>query len=164
MAINVPTGVWTKYREAADWFIDTLGKSCTLVYPPKRVACDNCVRPAGSTSNNTYRHGGPMPFNFGNCPMCGGNGYHEEEQTGSITLRIYWDRRDWLKYANSIQIASVEAMIIGYLSDLPNLLKANELLLISNQNYAQYRVKLSGKPVPHGFFKNRYFRAFVESV
>lgn len=164
MTINIPTGFWSKYTEAADWFIDTLGKPCTLVYPPKRVACNNCIKPAGSSTYNTYRHGGPMPFNFGPCPLCGGGGYHEEEITGSITLRVYWSRRDWMRYVSSINIPDAEVMIIGYLTDLDELLKANEILVLSDQTYVEYRMKLSGKPFPHGFFKNRYFIGFLESI
>jgi hypothetical protein len=131
MAITVPSGFWDKYYEACDFFLDDvhIGNVCTLVYPPRRTSCDNCVtNTIGSTSANSYRHGGPAPFNFGNCPLCGGNGYHEEEITGSITLRVYWEQKNWIK-VSGISFPDAEVQVIGYLADLPNLLKANRYFI-----------------------------------
>jgi hypothetical protein len=164
--LSIPSGVFNQYYEAVDWLINNnyTGHSCTLVYPPKKTVCENCtVNIIGGSSTNTYKHGGPAPFSFGNCPLCGGNGYHEEEVTGTLRVRIYWEKQAWKKYA-SVNIDDAEAMIIGYLSDLPNLIKANEIILINKQEYANIRMVLTGQPFPHGFGKDRYFIAFLKSA
>jgi hypothetical protein len=166
MTITIPDGFWDKYREACDFFIDDnhIGKSCTLVYPARRIICDNCiVNTIGGTSTNSYKHGGLAPFNFGNCPLCGGNGYHEEEITDSIRLRIYWRQKDWIKVSN-ISIPDADVQVIGYLSDLPNLRKANEVILVNETTHGEWRVILSGEPFLHGFGKDRYFVAFLKRI
>lgn len=161
---NIPDSAWAKYRTIADFFIDNdnIGKQCKLIYPPKKTTCSNCVtNTIGSTSTNVWRHGGPAPFNFGNCPMCGGNGYQEDEVSDNIRLRIYWSSRDWKKVAD-IQIPDAQAMIIGYISDLPKVRKAITIELVSEQTHSVWATELAGEPFPHGFGKNRYFIGFVK--
>ena len=163
MTITIPSAFWDKYNEACDFFLDDdhIGRACTVVYPPKRTACVNCLNPVGSSSSNVYRHGGPMPFSFGSCPLCGGGGYSEEETTESIRLRVYWSRADWIKIAGSIVVEDAEVMIIGYMTDLPKVRQAANLLLADDNNEADYRATVIGKPNPHGFGRNRYFLAFL---
>jgi hypothetical protein len=165
MTLTIPSGIWAKYYEAADLFIDNnnIGKACTLIYPPIRIDCSNCViNHFGGISTNVYRHGGPAPFN-GKCPLCGGSGRREEETTGSIRLRIYHSRRDWIK-VNNLNIPDATVQVIGYATDLPNLLRANEVRLISEQNVLDQRYQLAGAPFLHGFGHNRYFIAHLKRV
>ena len=166
MTISLPTGFIDKYTEACDFFInnDVIGRSCTVIFPPKRTACSNCiVRPVGTSSTNIYRHGGPAPFTFGKCGLCGGNGYKETEITDTVRLRIYWNRADWIKVGN-INIDNADVMIIGFISDLSKILKSIEILLVKDQTESTYRAKLIGKPNPHGFGRNRYFVAYLQGV
>jgi len=167
MTISIPDGMMDKYYEACDFFIDNdyIGRACTIVYPPKRVPCDNCiVKPVGTTTTNVYRTGGPAPFPFGNCPLCGGNGYSETEITDTIRMRIYWNRSEWMRIGGNIQVEDAEAMAIGYMTDLPKLQRAIEIILIKGTNYAEYRTTLAGKPTPWGFGRNRYFVAVFKAA
>lgn len=167
MTITVPDGLFDKYQEACDFFIDNdnIGRLCTIIYPAKRTECENCiVKPVGASSTSVYRHGGPQPFSFGNCPLCGGSGYKEVENTDTIRLRIYWTRKEWLKVANSIGIDDADVMVIGYMSDLPKLQRAIEIKLAKDQNEAEYRCTLAGKPTPWGFGKDRYFAALLKGI
>jgi len=163
MTISIPDGFWDKYYEACDFFIDDnhIGRACTVVYPPKREACVNCIKPVGTSSTNVYRHGGPMPFEFGSCPLCGGNGYKEVETTGDIRLRVYWNRADWIRIAGSIVAEDAEVMIIGYIADITKVKRATHLLLAKDNNEGVYRGSLVGAPTPWGFGRNRYFQAFL---
>jgi hypothetical protein len=166
MAIIIPKGLIDKYYEACDFFLnnDLIGRSCTIVYPPRRTSCANCtVRLIGSNSHNTYRNGGPAPFSFGSCPLCGGNGYKEVEVTDTIRLRIYWNRADWIK-VGGISIDNANVMVIGSIIDVPKISRAIELHLATSQTEAKYRATLVGKPVPHGFGRNRYFVAYLKGV
>jgi hypothetical protein len=167
MAINVPDAFFDKYYEAVDFFIDNdhIGRLCTVVYQPKRTSCVNCViKPIGSNTTNVYRHGGPMPFSFGNCPLCGGNGFKETEYTDSIRLRIYWNRKDWKVPAGNIAIQDADVMVIGYMNDMPKVKRAMEIILVSELNENEYRTSLLGTPTPWGFGRRRYFNAFLQGV
>jgi hypothetical protein len=164
MTISIPDAFWDKYYEACDFFLDNdhIGKSCTLVYPPKKTECSNCTfNNLGGTSTNVYRHGGPAPFNFGRCPMCGGNGYKETEVTAQINLRVYWRNRDWIKVAN-INVPDAEVQIIGYLADLQKVRQAIEIRLVDERTQGDWRMNLAGEPFPHGFGKNKYFIAHLK--
>jgi hypothetical protein len=165
MTISLPNGLMDKYYEACDFFLnnDIIGRDCTIIYPPKRTACTNCVvKPVGSTTTNVYRDGGPAPFNFNSCPLCGGNGYKETEVTDTIRLRIYWEKSQWIKIGGAFNIDDAEAMIIGFMADVPKITRAIEILLVKDQTEAVYRATLLGKPYPHGFGRSRYFMAYLK--
>jgi hypothetical protein len=105
-----------------------------------------------------------MPFEFGSCPLCGGNGYKEEEVTDTIRLRIYWSRADWIRIAGSIVSDDAEVMVIGYISEVSKMRKASNILLAKDNNEATYRTSLLGEPTPWGFGRNRYFLAFLQGA
>jgi len=166
MTISIPNSLWDKYHEACDFFInnDIIGRDCTIIYPPKRTSCANCtVRMIGGNSSNVYRNGGPAPFTFGNCPLCGGSGYKETETTDTIRLRIYWNRADWIK-VGGINIQDADIMVIGFISDVPKISRAIEILLAKDQQESRYRASLISPPVPHGFGRNRYFIAYLKGL
>ena len=161
--VTLPDSIWATYREFADFFIDEFGSSCTLIYPPKRETCNNCtINPFGGGSTNVYRHGGPAPFQ-GRCPICGGNGFRESENTDTITLRLYWRAKDWIKVANNINVPDADVQVIGYLSDLYKLKMSTEIRLINN-DHGRWNTVLAGEPFPHGFKKDRYFVAFLKRI
>ena len=166
--VSIPDSVFDKYREFADDFIsENFGVNCKLIYPSRRIACVNCVSGrsmVGSTSTSRYKHGGPMPFNFGNCPTCGGQGYKEEEQTTTIKLRIYYKGEEFVK-VNNLNVADADAQVIGFIYDLPKFNRANEILCDSDQeDYHKWRFTRSGDALPHGFKHNRYFIALLKRV
>lgn len=167
MTINLPQSLFDIYNSVADTLLENnnIGKTCVVYYPPLHEICLNCLTNMdGSYSSNVYRHGGPAPFDFGNCPLCGGNGYKEVESYEEIKLRLYWNRKDWLKFttANSVVAADAEVMIIGYMTDLIKINNASYIKLIKEQAYMDYKFVLAGDPYPHGFGKNRYFMGFLK--
>ena len=166
MTITLPAGLLEKYYECADFFIDNdiIGRSCQLIYPPKRTPCVNCVKPVGTSTTSVYRHGGPAPFQIGQCPLCGSSGYKETEVTGTMRMRIYWEKSSWIKIGESTLIADADVMCIFYLSDVPKLRRAVEVLLAKDNNEGEYRVTLLGKPYPHGFGRNRYALAYFKGA
>lgn len=163
--ISIPNILFDKFNEAIDACHTAFGESCTLVFPPKKVTCSNCVTAnfPGGVSRNVYRHGGPAPFTFGVCPLCGGNGYKEEETTSTIVLRIYWERNRWLKVAN-INLDDCVVQVAGLLSDIDKFKRAQEIILVNKINQIEYRCALLGTPELHGFRKNRYFVAMLRQV
>lgn len=154
----IPSGIFQTYYDICDDILSNnyLSGNYTLYYPPLKTSCSNCVTGFfGGISKNVYKHGGPAPFESV-CPLCGGNGYKEIESTDSVRLRVYYNPRDWIKIAN-LNIPKAEVMIIGFMSDIVKIERMNEILL-------DVRYRLSSKPVPHGFGKNRYFISFLERV
>jgi hypothetical protein len=166
MTISVPQSLFDKYNEVCDWFLtdDNMSRLCTLVFPPKRTPCINCIKPVGNSTTNTYKHGGPASFTFGNCPLCGGSSFKEVEITDTIRLRIYFEKSAWIKIGESTLITDAEVMVIGFLSDVPKLRRAVEVLLVKDNREAEYRTVLLGKPYPHGFGKSRYFIAYLKGA
>ena len=169
MTLNVPQALFDKYYEAADFFIDNdnIGNSCTVVYPPKVVECDNCTTSmVGSSTSNVYKHGGPAPFNFGKCPVCGGNSLKQVESTDTVRLRIYWTKKDMARIAaytnvGSVKVPDAVVMAIGYMDDLPKIKQAAEIIVVKN-DASTFRFQLESEPYPHGFGKNRYFVIYLK--
>lgn len=162
---TIPSGFFDRYYEMCDLFINDnhIGKQCTLYFPPVKSECNNCVvNHFGGISTNVYRNGGPAPFQ-GGCPMCGGNGYREEEVSATIRLRVYHEKKSWVKLSN-IVIPDADVMVIGFATDLPNFVRANEIRLITEQNYVDQRYQLSAEPFLHGFGHSRYFIAYLKRV
>lgn len=170
MTISIPDGLWAKYYEAADFFLDDdhIGRRCKVVYPPKRIECVNCTTGmVGSSVANFYKHGGPAPFQFGSCPVCGGSGFSEQESTDTLRLRIYWTKKDMARIApyvdaGTLKVADGVVLVIGYMSDLTKLKQAAEVILIDEQTHEDFRFQLYSEPYPHGFGKNRYFAAYLK--
>ena len=165
MAFSIPQGLFDQYNEVCDYLLenDNFSRICTLIFPAKKVACADCIAFANGDSSNVYQHGGPATFSYNACVYCGGTGYKEEEVTDTIRLRIYWSRKDWVKI-NTIVIPQAEVQVIGKVSDLPQLLRANNIKLISEDKNLNSFFKLSCDPFLHGFGKTRYFVAFLQKV
>jgi hypothetical protein len=161
MTISIHSSVFEKYHEVMDLFLtdDNFSRICTLVYPSIKEPCTSCQE-LGGVSHNAFQHGGPAPFSFNGCNYCGGNGFREKEVTGTIRLRIYWRKKDWIKQGN-IVLPDAECMIIGYMDDLPNLMNAQSVSLVSENNNLPNSYSLACEPFPHGFGKNRYFIAYL---
>jgi len=158
----IPDSVFTTYKQFADDFIsDNFGVNCKLVYPEKRIVCANCVTsPMPGASKNVYRNGGPAPFSFGLCPMCGGEGYSSEETTETIKMRVYFNPKDWVKVAN-VNTENAMAQTIGFIYDMPKIARANYVILNSDQDgYKEWKFSLLREPLPHGFKRDRYFVAY----
>ena len=157
---SIPSGVLDSHEWASDAFIDTLGKNCTLIYPAKVTECTNCFYDARTRrSTGIYKSGGPNPFpNNSFCPVCGGAGRLTEEVTESIKLRVYWNSKDWHMVANTIENPEGVAQTIGYMSGLPKLERASEIILDSHvESTREFRCVREGEAVPWGFRHDRYF-------
>lgn len=158
MTFEIDNSVFDIYREVADWMIDNdnIGRTCTIVYPPIKVPCTTCsLNPEGFNQHSTGEFGGPTTYT---CEYCSGTNIIEQSSTTTIRLRIYWEKKNWIKIGG-INFQDADAMVIGYLSDLGKLQNANEIIFTQDQNRWSFR--LSGKPFPHGFGKNRYFVAYL---
>ena len=155
---RVPSTLIDKHEWMADSLIDDIpGLTCTLIYPRKQAECDNCsLDPMTGRSTNVYKVGGPIPFtNFQVCPRCNGEGHLTSPATDTIEARIYWEPKSWVDIGIKVAKPDNTAMMIGYLTDLTKIKKANK---ISVEGYYYTRL---GEAVPHGFRRNRYFIQYI---
>ena len=162
--ITIPDHVLDMHEVGTDALIDGLGTECSLIYPPKITECPNCYYdPRSRRSNNIYKSGGPKPFdNNTTCPWCGGAGRSTSSETEDITLRTYWSPKEWTVFAGSIVNPESVIQAIGYMTDLPKLEKAAEILLNKDvEGIRKYKCSREGEAVPWGFRKNRYFSQFL---
>lgn len=159
MTISIPQNLFDLYNSAMDTFLenDNFSRLCTIVYPSTRIPCGQC----NVGSPNVYSHGGPALFGNENCTECGGRGYKESEVTDSIRLRIYWNKKNWILGGAGV-IGSASVQVIGYISDLPKLIRADSVILVSENHESETTYRISGEPFYHGFGKNRYFVTYLE--
>lgn len=158
--INIPQSVFDKYNDAVDDMINSnFGVNCKLVYPPIRAQCTNCVFDSiGRKSANKYAHGGPAPFNFGVCPVCGGSGFKESESDTTIKMRVYYELKSFIKITGTVNIPDGAVQVIGFLSDVEKFKRANRIILNSDlEGVAGDVYERLSEPQPHGFKRNRYF-------
>lgn len=163
MTISIPQSLFDKYNETMDYWLesDQWSRICTIFYPARRTTCEACnVGLQGSNSTNIYSHGGPAPFGNDNCVYCGGNGFKDTEVTDSIRLRIYWNKKNWIG-GTPASIPQADVQVIGKISDLPKLLQADSIQLVSEGKSVEQSYRLAGEPFYHGFGKNRYFMAYL---
>jgi hypothetical protein len=165
---SIPDELIDCHEWMADAFIDDLGKSVKLVYPPKQSECPNCkLDPATGRSSNIYKAGGPVSFrNHTVCPWCEGKGRGMLPASETIQLRIYWDQKSWTKISG-VDFKNPEglAMTIGYMNDYPKLERADNTLLDSHiENIKRYQCVREGEAQPWGFRHNRYFIQFFRRV
>lgn len=164
---DIPSALLTEHEWLADSLIDSIGTNCKLVYPPIDSQCPNCVWSVeDNRSANIYKIGGPISFqDFTICPYCGGEGRLTKSDTETVKLRVYFNPKDWQNIGMSIVSPQGHAQIIGYLTDLPKLEKAKEVILNSDIDQVKdLRCIVVGEPQPWGFKRNRYFIAFVKRV
>jgi hypothetical protein len=164
MTISIPSIVFDTYNKIVDYLLDNdnFSRVCTIYYPPIKEPCTNCPKLAG-TSTNVWQGGEPAPFSFNSCQYCGGKGFREKEVTETIRLRIYWQKRDWVKIGN-IAVPNATCQVIGYTTDLPKLMTCKFINLISEEHAVEKDYKLAAKPFLHGFGKSRYFIAYLEDA
>ena len=155
MAITIPSDVFAKYKEFADGMISNFGITCQLIYTEKIEEISESVpRPKQRRSLNVRDRGDSAGFARGT------KKYKTVENTEDITLRVYWNRKEWIKIGE-MEVPDGSIQTIGYLSDLPKLNKAKALLVNKDpQGYEEYRFVKAAEPFPYGLKQDRYVVCF----
>ena len=161
-----PTEIVDEFNWVTSSFIESsFGVPCQLVFPSKWSECTNCkIDLSTGRSSGIYKSDtGTISFqNHQICPLCQGRGRRELPQTEDVRFRVYWNTRDWIDINVPIASPDSTAMLIGFLSDLPALEKADKIILHTDlQEIRQYSVRREGEAVPHGIAKNHFFIQYV---
>lgn len=150
----IPQEIFDLYNQTVSDFTNlNFGVPCTLVYGANREQCPNCIyNSVAKTSSGVYKSGGPFPFNGTICPYCAGVGYNMIQQNpDTIKMRVYFNRKDFLRIEMPITITNSMIQTIGFITDLPKLQKAQEMVANTNvENYSAYRYILAGEILPCG--------------
>lgn len=158
--ISLPTSVRNTITVAIGNVIDTLGKECKLYYPPKLIPCVNCTG-----TNGVWKTGGPMPFAFGVCPLCGGQNVKTEEATTTITMTLDWNPQKYLYLLQSTDVRNPKNLILsrGFIADMPKVAQCDHMKILNIDNYKHFNFRLVGEPVdPHNIAQGNFFMAFWE--
>jgi len=166
MTISIPDSVFNIYFEGMDEMFRIFGTSCFIYYPPLRENCPNCINNSmpGVGASNVYRAGGPYPFSNTTCPYCEGLGHKTSQTSETITVRAYFDGKSWAKFNPKIGIKDGDAVIIGYIKDLPKFQHISHIQLASNVGaHGPWNYEMSREPTPWGF-QDKYFTTNVSRI
>lgn len=160
----IPTGVISQHHTIADVFIDELGVTLTLVYPPIASECSNCIIDVQTgRSTGIYKSGGPHTFtNYTVCPRCGGDGRTTAASTENITVRWYPNPRKFGEMPMTANNTDGLVKIIGYISDLPKVKRASSYQY--GMGGMSERYLMEGEPIAHGLTRTRYFEMLLRRV
>jgi hypothetical protein len=142
------------------------GKQCLLVYPPRLVACPNCLWDSVTNrSSNRPRSGAPIPFAPGGiCPMCNAKGRSEQEVSENIVFKCTWDPKAFTYPLQNLDLTVPNSVVEtkGYLTDLPKVMKASYIVVnLPMAPFVRQRFKLMGEPGdPSNIVQNRYMVAY----
>jgi hypothetical protein len=139
-----------------------LGKTCLLVYPARYVPCPNCIiDPHSGRSTGRYRHGGPMPFQAGKCPMCQGEARQAQEVSEEITLLCNWEPKKFLTPIKNLEVRAPYSVLEtkGFLTDVPKILKTDHMVFQTPTSaYMRQKYKLASEPGDRSnIIQGRYF-------
>lgn len=155
MAISIPSTVFTKYKEFADAMIADFGVNCKLVYTEQvEEISEDVPRVKQRRSMNIQDRNDAAGF------ARGSKKFKTVENTEDIKLRVYWNRKDWVK-VGEIDIPDGAIQTIGYLSDFTSINKAKALIVNSDiDGYREYRFIKAAEPFPWGFKQDSYMVCF----
>jgi hypothetical protein len=153
MPVNVPESVFDKYYDVIDSTFDIFGVMCKLVTtnkveetiynPSNNVPEKNSIN-AHRLNNTNYERNNKI--------------IREVEVFTEIKLKVYWNPRDWINAAGDIQAPDNVIQTIGFMKDLPQILKAKALIVHKDiQDYKEMRFERMGEHIPIGLRQNRYF-------
>jgi hypothetical protein len=153
MPVNVPESVFAKYYDVIDSTFDIFGVMCKLV-STNRIE-ETVYNPNNNipekNSINVHRLNNP-DYERGNKII------REVEVFTEIKLKVYWNPKEWINVVGDIQVPNNVIQTIGFMKDLPQILKAKALIVHKDiQDYKEMRFERMGEHIPMGLRQNRYF-------
>jgi len=154
--VTIPSGVFSKYAEFADAMLASsgFGISCKLVYTEKIQTINQTVPNLKQRKVMNLQNISPdAGFKRGT------TSFKTVENTENITLRVYWDKKDFKKFGN-IEVPDGSVMTIGNYSDLTKINRAKALLINTDKTgNVEWKFTKSSEPTLHGL-DNDYFMCF----
>lgn len=151
--MEIPSAFFDIYNStASDFITNNFGVPCELFYESNALECINCIfNPITKSSSGIYKVGGPLPFVGTICGYCNSTGRSLVQQTESILMRVYFTKKDFVKTDMPINMNSSTIQTIGFITDLPKLLRAHYIIVNTNvEGYSIYRYQLAGEIIVWG--------------
>jgi len=149
--VTIPSQVFTKYAELADAMLASsgFGASCKLVYTDKIQVIDETVPNLKQRKLMNLQNTSPdSGFKRGE------TSFKTVETTEDITLRVYWDKKDFKKFGN-IEVPDGAIMTIGAYADLQKISRAKALLIKTDKTgHVEWKFVRSSEPTLHGLNQN----------
>ena len=160
MGINISPSVFEKYYELIDSTFDIFGVTCQLVsidiLEQTVINPNNNIPDKNSINAHRLRDGN---YDRGNKTV------KEIEVLSDIKLKVYWDAKQWIGVTGSIQVPDNSIQTIGFMDDLPRVLKAKSLIVHKGiKDLKEMRFQRFGEHIPIGIKQNRYFACFWSRV
>jgi hypothetical protein len=160
MPVNVPESVFDKYYDVIDSTFDIFGIMCQLVSVDKVeeviYSPHNNIPEKNSINVHRLRDG---DYERGNKII------KEVEILTDIKLKVYWNPKEWINVTGAIQVPDNVIQTIGFMSDLPKILKAKALIVNKDLlDIKQMRFQRMGEHIPMGLRQNRYFSCLWSRV
>lgn len=152
MTVNVPESVFDKYYEVIDATFNIFGVTCQLVSINKveEIVVPNNNIPEKNSINSHRVRGGDYERQS--------KIIREVEVLKDIKLKVYWDMKQWVGVGGNIQVPDGSIQTIGFMKDLPEVLKAKALIVHKDiKDYKQLRFERMGEYTPMGLRQDRYF-------
>jgi len=144
---------------------------CTFISgDTKFTDCPNCqYSPTTGRSSNKYTAGGPIPFSFGVCPYCHGDGRIPTEESSTIYLALIWNYKDWIGWLDAQARTLSEKGFVQSMSILADsytqIKGCKSILLNTNIDvYKHRKFQRYGEPNPIGLGDDRYLLTMWEPV
>lgn len=158
MAITIPSAVFTKYGEFANAMLALtgFGHQCQLVYTDEIEVIAEAVPDIKQKKVMNLQKTSPdAGFKRGTST------FKTVETKENITLRLYWDKKDFKKFG-MVEVPDGSVMVIGAYADLSKVSKAKALLINTNKTgNVEWRFTRTSEPIVHGLDDN-YFMCFWE--
>jgi hypothetical protein len=153
MSVNVPESVFDKYYDVIDSTFEIFGVMCQLVDIDKMEEVvytpNNNIPEKNSINVHRLRD---TDFDRGNKTI------REVEVLSDIKLKVYWNPKEWVNVTKDIVIPDNTIQTIGFMKDLPRILKAKALIVHKGiSDYKEMRFQRSGEFTPVGLRQDRYF-------
>lgn len=160
MPVNVPESVFDKYYDVIDSTFEIFGVMCKL------VSVDTVEEIVYNPSNNIPEKNSINVHRLRDGDYERSNKVIKEvEVFTDIKLKVYWNPRDWINITGAIQVPDNVIQTIGFMSDLPKILKAKALIVHKDiQEYKEMRFQRMGEHIPMGLRQNRYFSCLWSRV
>lgn len=149
--IQIPSGVFTKYAEVADSMLTTslFGVPCKLIYLDKIEVIEDTVpdiksrktmNPSFNSPNSVFKHGN--------------TNFRSVETSEDITLRVYWTKKDFIRFGN-IEVPDGSIMTISAYSSLQNINRAIALVINTDKtDHQEWKFEKIAEPTIHGLDNN----------
>lgn len=160
MPVNVPESVFAKYYDVIDSTFDIFGVMCKL------VSTNRIEETVYNPTNNIPEKNSINVHRLNNLDYERSNKIiREVEVLTEIKLKVYWNPKEWINIVGDIQVPNNVIQTIGFMKDLPQILKAKALIVHKDiQDYKEMRFERMGEHIPMGLRQDRYFSCLWNRV